>query len=349
MSVERKETRRGGRKAFRPAADNGLESRCLLSVASARFHPSVQVRPLGNFAQANRPAFNLATYMNHRPLYLVSPRVQPAVPHIQTANGGRSVVVTDNDGDRFQIEVTSTLPVLSTPTTGTSPQVNAGTVRAKRLPGGSVGLIVEGTTQNSELTINPIIKSPVRGGAHDFAHGFAGTDQVLDVGFVEVTSGQIGSILGFRTADLAGPITVLGDTPVDRIAFRSLEPGASIQVDNDLNTLDVLNGINLDGGPGIVVGRDLNFLNAGQDVRLDNGASIAVGRDLGRVPQVAQGTGMGGAGIILAGNLALGTDSRITVGRDLDNPVQVTGNLSGAANIPANVAARTIVLGTITA
>ena len=55
--------------------------------------------------------------------------------------------------------------------------------------------------------------------------------------------------------DLSGPLVISSTQAVDRLSFNSLLPGASIQTGGDLNTLDVLNGVNLNSGTGIVVGR----------------------------------------------------------------------------------------------
>ena len=318
MTGRLQEGRRSDRRAFRPslADGSGLETRCLLSLA----------RPLSDAT--------LERFMSFRPLNRPNLRLAP-IAHTQAANGGRSVVVTDGDGERYQVTVSSILQ-------STGPTITAGTVHATRLPNGTVGLIVDGTDENSELTINPVIKPAYKGGGHNFASNVARQDGVLHVGFVQVSSGKISSILGYRSAVLDGPIVVADtNTPVNRIAFTALNPGASIQVGNDLNTLDVLKGVNLTTGPGIVVGRDLNWFNTNQDVTLDNGASIAVGRDLGRFLQAAKGTGVGGAGISVLGNFALGTGSTISVGRDILRanseavaPIVVVGNLSGASNLP---------------
>src|SRR5262249_26864122 len=110
---------------------------------------------------------------------------------------------------------------------------------------------------------------------------------------INVTSGQIGAIIGFKDADLSGPLTVGGTATVDRIALDAVLPGAAIGVGGTLNTLDVYKGINLTSGPGITIGRHLNLRNVGEDVTLANGASIKVGRFLGLVPQPPKGTATG--------------------------------------------------------
>jgi hypothetical protein len=93
---------------------------------------------------------------------------------------------------------------------------------------------------------------------------------------------------------------------------------------NDLNTLDILNGVNLNSGPGIVVGRDLNLINVGQDLDLSNGASLTVGRFLGLVPQPPKGTATGAN--FLAVNQALVGTGTSTVVPSLSGYIQ--GNVN---------------------
>jgi hypothetical protein len=109
---------------------------------------------------------------------------------------------------------------------------------------------VDGSTDLTQLDISPLAVAQRPGLAHDFPLGPRRRTVLLNVGSIEVTSGRIGSILGYHTARLSGPVTVGGHRPVDRLAFQSLEPGAAILVAGDLNTLDVLTNANLAGGPG---------------------------------------------------------------------------------------------------
>ena len=119
------------------------------------------------------------------------------------------------------------------------------------MPGGKVGIIVDGSTQNTELTINSLPHPIPKGYAHSYAYGMSGETHILNIGQITVNSGKIGAIDGFQTANLSGPLVASGTTTVNRIAFNAIEPGASIKTGGDLNTLDVLNGVTLNSGDSI--------------------------------------------------------------------------------------------------
>jgi hypothetical protein len=222
------------------------------------------------------------------------------------------------------------------------------------MPGGKVGIIVDGSTENTELTINPLPAAIRKGYAHSFGYGMAGRDHLLNVGQITINSGSIGAIEGFHTADLSGPVVVSGTNPVDRIAFNSIQPGASIQTGGDLNTLDVLQGITLNTGTSIQIGRDLNLLNVGQNLTLANGSKILIGRDGGAILQPPKGTGTGAnvlslnlslvgttfTGTIppevsayIQGNVDIGPGSALVYGRNVDQAIFVIGNITGASRV----------------
>lgn len=235
---------------------------------------------------------------------------------IQTALGGQAVLLTTRSGQPFYV------------------LVSTGTVRATRLSGGRFGLIVDGTNQDSSLTINPLVPSQEQGQAHTFNVKQARFRQLINIGSVRVSNGRIGSILGYRTAILSGPVFATADSRVDRIAFNTVTPGASINVGGDLNTLDVLNDMTLSGpNTGVFVGRDLNLLNVGGDLTIDDGATIFVGRDLGLAAQPGKGTGPSGQGASILGNFLLTDGGRFVVARALDAPFVVFGSTRGTMNL----------------
>jgi hypothetical protein len=318
MSDDRKRGRRGSRRAFRPTLEGGLESRFLLSGGAAHVHTAAVT---------------------------ARPQRVPPIRSIQTANGGQSVVITDGVGTQFEVTVTSLLQVAG------AKQINAGTVQARRLPGGKVALTVKGTTQDSDVAINPVIQSPVKGGAHDFASGQVAMNRLLNVGSITVTSGTVGRIEGYRSAILSGPVIIPSANLVDRIAFASIAPGASIFTGGDLNTLDVLTDLDIANGATISVGRDLNILTVQGNVNITGGSSLVIGRDYSANAQGAKGTAPAPPGGIIFGNVTISPDSVWIVKRDFAAPIQVLGNFSGATRVfqlGPNPGTPFIVRGTIT-
>ncbi len=312
MSVDRKEGRRKDRRAFRPTLDGniGLESRFLLSTLPGQvFLNNPQPGVAFKFGQ---PPLRSGTHA--KPFRIA---VFPRGPSVKTevAHGGQSVVVGTPDGSHFRISLTQFVPTPPTSTTGAAVEVTQppiqgqipgagpiqpiGTVRAYKMSGGRVGLIVDGTTTQSELDISPLPFPQRKGYAHSFAYGSTNQSRLLNIGQIIVNSGVISAINGYHTADLSGPLVISGTQPVDRISFDALlpgppgGPGASIVTGGDLNTLDVLNGVTLASGGSINIGRDLNLINVGQNFDLSSGASLSVGRFLGTTPQPPKGTATG--------------------------------------------------------
>jgi hypothetical protein len=258
----------------------------------------------------------------------------------QTTDGGRGVLITTPLNEQFVVQLTSTL------NNGTTGVTNVGTVRAYVVPGGggisSVGLRVDGTTPDTDLTINFV--NPYqrkRNISHTFSQGQALQNHLLYVGAIQVTSGQIGDIEGYHTAVLTGPISVGGTNPVDRIALNSIAPGGSIFTGGNLNTLDVLYNMDFSGpGTGINVGQDLNWFNTlNGNVTLSNGANIFIGRDLGLVPQGAKGSGAasGGNAAEIYGNLTINPGSAFAIGRSLAHNFLIFGNFNGASRFSQGV------------
>jgi hypothetical protein len=348
--------RRAGGRAFRPTLDDGLESRLLLShLPGAVFlrHPKPGVA-----YKYGQPPFRKGSAAHEFPIAHYPRASQIAV---EVAHGGQSAIIGTPDGSHFIVQVTQFVP---TPggTQGASPNAQPaiqgqvpgvssrvqplGTVRAYAMSGGRVGLIIDGSTVQTEVDISPYPFHQRKGYAHSFAYGSTNQSHVLNVGQITVNSGVIAAINGYHTTDLSGPLVVSSNQAVDRLSFDALLPGASIQTGGDLNTLDVLNGVNLTSGPGINVGRDLNLFNAGQDVNLSNGASLTVGRFIGLTPQPPKGTATGanflatnqallGTGTstvvpsvsgFLQGNLTIGPGSVFSSGQGIANSSLINGS-----------------------
>jgi hypothetical protein len=334
MSKSRTKSRRPESRAFRPLLDGRLEDRMLLSSAAARTQRDLAISHFLLTHPAPKNAYSL-----HKPPQLakLAPQFQgrtrrrSGVVATQTARGGQNVEINAG-GTHYMVSLAYTSNTLatnvaegqngqlgvSTPSAtqqdlfganATFPQP-IGTVRAYAMSNHRVGIIVDGSTQNTELTINPLGQQQRKGFAHSFAYGAANLGHILNVGQITVSSGQIGDIEGFQTADLSGPLVVSGNTAINRIAFDAILPGASITTGGDVDTLEVYNGITLTG-TNINIGRDVNLLNVGGNISLSNGSQFNVGRNLGLVSQPPKGTGTGTN--ILSLNFVTVSNSIVTV------------------------------------
>lgn len=343
MAADRKEAERTRRK-FRPALDGNLETRTLLSTAGlwtragADIDTARQAR-LDNFA-AQSAAQSLQSTQVRLQQQRLTPQLQRLSPLQQRAwrpgsfqtftfNGGKGVRIIDPQGEAFNVHA-----------------VGTGTVWAVPLHNGTIRIVVDGSTPSTELLIDPVTPraNAQAGLAHTFLGSFGRGDEILPVGQIDVLSGRIGSISGFRTVDLHGPINILdsyanpNDGPVvERIALNAMLPGSSIHVANDLNTLDVFTSAELIGeGSGIFVGRDFNWSNVRGDLKLGEGGQIVVGRDFGRVGQPAKGTGSAGQGLLVGGDTLIGGGSFFTINRNLSGPIVVIGDFLGTGQIVIN-------------
>ena len=381
MSDSRTKRRRPPSRAYRPALDGQLEDRVLLSKQTLHQYLGT------NLGLLKHPQAGVAFHLNKPPFALNAPRWNRhfRVIHaaaVQTIRGGQAANVVAVDGSHFRIQLgyesntvatsagdgaagtytaSTPEPALATAQPTETPQP-IGTLRVYAMPNGEVGIIVDGSNDNTELTINPL-PTPIRKGyAHSYAYGQSGVTHILNIGQITVNSGSIAAIEGFHTANLVGPLVVNGTATVDRIAFNAIMPppapnssnlpGPSITTGGTLNTLDVLQGITLSGtNQYIDIGRDLNLLNVGQNINLSNGSQILIDRDLGAVLQPPKGTGTGSDVLSLnlpstttlvaappeesvsgyiQGNINIVSPSSFTVVGEIFNPLYIIGNVTGA-------------------
>ena len=381
MKDSRKSARRAPSRTFRPSLDGRLEERVLLtqtvSLIKVAHGLLKHTKPRAAY-NVNQPPFLAgdAPFFNRGRGFKKIDAVG-----IQTARGGQNVEVTATDGSHYMITLSYSSNTLATnPAEGLErarrsrerhgrppsrlAEQNArfpqpiGTVRAYPMSGGRVGIIVDGSTLNTELAINPLGLPQRKGFAHSFAYGESNRGHVLNVGQITINSGQIGAILGFQDTELSGPLVSNGPGAIDRIAFETLLPGASITTGGDVNTLDVLNSASLSGaGTGIFIGRDLNLLNVGGNLTLSNGAVFSIGRNLGLVPQPPKGTGTGSnvltlnfnslanttitvslppsVGSFIQGNLVIDTahGSSFLIGNNIFNTMYIEGGIIGFSGL----------------
>ena len=241
---------------------------------------------------------------------------------VRTAAGGAAVEVTTPQGQTFYVHVTT------------------GRIRAKfnRAQGG-FDITVVNSAIDSEVTINPIVDFSNKGTAHTYNPRPDDYTNMLKITSLNVKSGTIGAILGYRDAVLAGPLTSLGTSRIDRIAFDAILPGAAIRTGGDVNILNVLNDLTLTGENNVVaIGRDLNSFTVGGNITLSNGADFVVGRDVGLNPQFHQGTAPDTTGLsaIITGNITINPGSKFVITRNVDLPFEVQGSIFGASNFSIN-------------
>lgn len=240
-----------------------------------------------------------------------------------TASGGMGTLIQDIDGEKW-------VAWLNDPLDRKSP---AGTIRAFADTGGRVKLVVDGTNENSELIIEPFSPRRPKNQSHQFSAQLGRQDKLLHVSDIMITSGKIGSILGYRTFDLSGTINIPGDTAIWRIALNSIQPGASIITGGDLNSLNVYNSAVFDGGTGLSVGRDLNWLTVNGNLEFRNGAQMLISRDLGLNPQPAKGTSPAGQGAYVGGSTYIAPTSTMQIGRSLDAIFLTQGRFDGINHV----------------
>lgn len=280
-----------GRREFRPGLDGWADQALESRLMLSTASVSVRSLPLG-------------------PVPLGSTKSIDA----RVAFGGKVAKIRDTDYELYNVTL-----------------IGPGRVRAKPASGGRAQLIVDGSDVNTLVAVNPESRQFRKGTAHIFPPRAALGDNLLHIGAIKVTSGKIGQILAYQTADLSGPITVAGTAPVDRIAFYALKPGSSIVTGGDLNTLNTFNDLAIGGGPGLAIGRDLNWTRVGGNLSIGAGSSFAVGRDIGLTSQPAKGSDPGGVGAHIGGNMSIAPTGSFIVSRSIQNLFLIDGTFTGAS------------------
>ena len=358
--------RRPGPRRFQPSFDGGaLEPRVVMSTNTTSTalgqylltHPSPKVARAHNTPPQYQGGY---AYIPHGPTY------DQGRIATQTAHGGQSVIVAMPDGSRYRVSLEYAENLESTGLTAQTGNGNTGTiipnttgvlqpqgtVRVYPMAGDKVGIITDGNTSQDELVIDPLPQTQRKNYAHSFGYGEAGRTHVLNIGSIQINGGNIQAVLGFHSADLSGPLTI-GTGTVDRLAFDAILPGAAIGIGGTLNTLDVLNQVDLQGGPGVSIGGDLNLFNAGGNISLSGGANFLINRDTGAILQPPKGTSTGSGVLALnlptvstgitqitnesavsayiKGSIVIAPGSVFSIGRKNDQAFYVFGSINGAS------------------
>lgn len=306
-------------RKYQPSLDGlGLEERALMTAVQVlQGLPTNQQYPKA--LSSNPNTRNFIRLGNH--LTMIHVRSHKVMTN--TAYGGMATLIQDIDGELWTAYVQDPL----------DKRAKAGTIRAIPDTGGRVKLIIDGTTENTELVIEPFNRVRPTNLAHAFSAQLGRQNKTLGVSDILISSGKINQILGYRTVDLSGTVTIAGDTPVSRIAVSSISGAAGIITGGDLNTLNVYNNAVFDGGKGIQVGRDLNWTTVYGNLEFRNGANFIVGRDVGLNTQPDKGTTAGGKGGVINGNMYIAPTSTWQVGRAVASPFLIQGRFDGTNHV----------------
>lgn len=191
-------------------------------------------------------------------------------------------------------------------------QINGrGVLKTQPAGGGSFDVKVLGTTNASTLTITQVRPR------------FHAANKLMSIDNLIIRSGQIGSILA-SPVELDGAMTLLSSS-VGTLKFGALGPGAQIDVNGSVGTMDV-GSVNLDPGGHVVITGDLNgaFQSLGQSSTTATGMTIAsMNLDGGQF--VIGGDSL--EPITIAGDLSLSHNGLFAIGRDQTETLSVGGSV----------------------
>jgi len=206
-----------------------------------------------------------------------------------------------------------------------------------------IGIDLFGTTQSSQLTITLKSAQPAYGSANI----------ALQIGKINVHSGQLGGINAAGAANLLGNVTTLNGS-VQTISFNNLGPNAQINVNGTVGSFSVGNinlsanglvnitgdvtgqfstgGVNLDGGK-ILIGQNVTGGLSLGGLAIEHGGQFLIGDDLDGSSTLGPVDINGGRflvsqdvnGSITTGDFVLENTGQFIVGRDITGAVQVNG------------------------
>jgi hypothetical protein len=219
-----------------------------------------------------------------------------------------------------------------------------GFLKVTHLKGGTVGVVLFGTTGASTLTVTQTYQRP---------HKSASS---LDISSLKINSGVIGAI-DAGSAELNGTMTPLSG--VNLLQFGTIGPNAQIDVNSGIQRLsagavtlgptghvriagDVTQSLNvgalaIDGGS-FIVGHDVTGTMTAGNVTLSDGGSFTVGHNLSGGAQVNGNLAISGNSAFTVGNdlgglsvsqaATIDTGGQLTVGEDLTGPLNIGSGLT---------------------
>jgi hypothetical protein len=206
-----------------------------------------------------------------------------------------------------------------------------------------IAINLTGTTNASQLSITQ----------RSVLSGFGAQNTQLQIGRINVQSGQLGGISAASTADLLGSITPLNGA-VSTLQFNSLGPNAQINVLGSVGTFQVntanlgpnglvhitgnaagmfgAGGLNLNGGNVIIDGGASGGLNIG-GLNVNHGGQFIVGGDVTAAASIGSIVADGGRVLLnhdvtaplSVGNITVQNAGQFIVNHNLSGGLQVSG------------------------
>ena len=206
-----------------------------------------------------------------------------------------------------------------------------GVLKTQPAGGGSFDVKVLGTTDASTLTITQVRPR------------FHVANNLMSIDNLTIRSGQIGSILA-SPVELDGAMSPLSSS-VGTLEFGALGPGAQIDVNGSVGTMDV-GSVNLGPGGHVVITGDLNgaFQSLGQSSTTTTAGMTIASMNLDGGQFVIGGDSL--EPISIAGDLSLSHNGLFAIGRDQTGTLSVGGSViidsGGQISVGRNLAALTV-------
>src|SRR5208283_377640 len=206
-----------------------------------------------------------------------------------------------------------------------------GVLKTQPAGGGSFDVKVLGTTDASTLTITQVRPR------------FHVANNLMSIDNLTIRSGQIGSILA-SPVELNGAMTPLSSS-VGTLEFGALGPGAQIDVNGSVSTMDV-GSVNLGPGGHVAITGDVNgsFQSLSSSSTTTTAAMTIATMNLDGGQFIIGGDSL--EPISIAGDLTLSHNGLLAIGRDQTGTLSVGGSVildsGGQISVGRNLAALTV-------